>query len=43
MHTCFDIPDIVVEVAHSLDHLHMNPDDWIAIYNVAFLQYSAEL
>jgi len=43
MHTCFGIPDIVAEAAHSLDHLHINPDDQIAIYNVAFLQYSAQL
>jgi len=43
MHTCFGIPDIVVEAAHSLDHLHMNPDDWIATYNIAFLQYSTQL
>jgi len=43
MHTCFGIPDVVAEVAHSLDHLHMNPDNRIAIYNVAFLWYSAEL
>jgi len=43
MHTHFGIPDIAAEAAHSLDHLHMNPDDWIAIYNVAFLRYSAHL
>ena len=43
MHTCFGIPDIVVEVAYFLDHLYMNPDDQIATYNVAFLWYSAEL
>jgi len=43
MYTYFSIPDIVVEVAHFLDHLHMNPDDQIAIYNIAFLQYSAQL
>ena len=43
MHTYFDIPDITAEAAHSLDHLCMNPNDWIAIYNVAFLQYSAQL
>jgi len=43
MHTYFGIPDITVEAAHSLDHLHMNPDDRIAIYNIAFLQYSAQL
>jgi len=43
MHTCFGIPDIIAEATHSLDHLHMNPDDQIATYNIAFLQYSAEL
>ena len=43
MHTYFGIPDVVTEVAHFLDHLHMNPDNWIAIYNVAFLQYSTQL
>ena len=43
MHTYFGIPDIAMEVAYSLDYLHMNPDDQIAIYNVAFLQYSAYL
>jgi len=43
MHTCFGIPDVVAEAAHSLDHLHMNPDDRIATYNVAFLWYSAQL
>ena len=43
IHTCFGIPDIVAEAAHFLDHLHMNPDDWITIYNIAFLRYSAEL
>jgi len=43
MHTYFGIPDVVVEVAHSLDHLHMNPDDQIATYNIAFLQYSVQL
>jgi len=43
MHTYFGIPDVAAEAAHSLDHLHMNPDDWIAIYNVAFLWYSAQL
>jgi len=43
MHTCFGIPDVVAEAAHSLDHLRMNPDDRIAIYNVAFLRYSAQL
>ena len=41
MHTYFGIPDVTVEVAHSLDHLRMNPDNRIAIYNVAFLWYSA--
>jgi len=43
MHTYFSIPDIAVEAAYSLDHFHMNPDDWIATYNVAFLRYSAQL
>ena len=43
MHTYFGIPDITAEAAHSLDHLYMNPDDRIAIYNIAFLQYSAQL
>jgi len=43
MHTYFGIPDVVVEAAHSLDHLCMNPDDWIATYNVAFLRCSAQL
>jgi len=43
MHTYFGILDVIAEAAHSLDHLHMNPDDRIAIYNVAFLQYSAQL
>jgi len=43
MHTYFGIPDVVAEAAHSLDHLHMNPDNWIAIHNVAFLRYSAQL
>jgi len=43
MHTCFGIPDIVVEAAHSLDHLHMDSDNQIATYNVAFLQYFTEL
>jgi len=43
MHTYFGIPDVAVESAHSLDHLHINPDDWIAIYNIAFLWYSAQL
>ena len=36
IYTYFGIPDIVAEAAHSLDHLRMNPDDRIAIYNVAF-------
>ena len=43
MHTYFGIPDVVAEAAHSLDHLCMNPDDRIATYNIAFLQYSAQL
>jgi len=43
MHTCFGIPDVVAEAAHFLDHLRMNPDNQIAIYNIAFLQYSAQL
>jgi len=43
MHTYFGIPDVTAEAAHSLDHLRMNPDDQIAIYNVAFLRYSAQL
>ena len=43
MHTYFGIPDIVVEAAHSLDHLCMNSDDQIATYNIAFLQYSTML
>ena len=43
MHTHFGIPDVAAEVAHSLDHLHMNPDDQIAIYNITFLRYSAHL
>jgi len=43
IHTCFGIPDVVAEAAHSLDHLRMNPDDWIATYNIAFLQYSTQL
>jgi len=37
MYTYFGIPDVTTELAHSLDHLHMNPDDRITIYNVAFL------
>jgi len=43
MHTCFGIPDVVAEAAHFLDHLRMNPDDWIATYNIAFLWYSTQL
>jgi len=43
MHTYFSIPDVTAEAAHSLDHLRMNSDDRIAIYNVAFLRYSAQL
>ena len=43
MHTYFGIPDVTAEAAHSLDHLRMNPDDRITTYNVAFLQYSAQL
>jgi len=43
VHTHFGIPDVTAEAAQSLDHLHMNSDDRIAIYNVAFLQYSAHL
>jgi len=43
MHTYFSIPDVTAEAAHSLDHLRMNSDDQIAIYNVAFLRYSAQL
>ena len=43
MHTYFGIPDVVVKAAQSLDHLYMNSDDQIAIYNIAFLQYSTEL
>ena len=43
MHTYFGISDIVVKAAQSLDHLHMNSDDQIAIYNITFLQYSTEL
>ena len=43
MHACFGIPDIVAEAAHSLDHLHMNSDDRITTYNIAFLRYSTEL
>ena len=34
---------VAAEVAHSLDHLRMNPDNRIAIYNVTFLRYSAHL
>ena len=36
MHAYFGIPDIVAEVAHSLDHFHMDSDNQIATYNVAF-------
>jgi len=43
MYTYFGIPDVTVEAAHSLDYLRMNPDDRIAIYNIAFLWYSAQL
>ena len=43
IHIYFGIPDVVVKAAQSLDHLCMNSDDQIAIYNIAFLQYSAEL
>jgi len=43
MHTHFGIPDVAAKAAYSLDHLRMNPDDQIAIYNVAFLRYSAHL
>jgi len=43
IHIYFGIPDVTAEAAHSLDYLRMNPDNQIAIYNVAFLQYSAEL
>jgi len=43
MHTYFGIPDVATEAAHSLDHLCMNPDDWIAIYNIAFLWYFTQL
>jgi len=43
MHTYFGIPNVTTELAHSLDHLCMNPDDRITIYNVAFLWYSAQL
>jgi len=43
MHTYFGIPDVIAKATHSLDHLYMNPDDQIAIYNIAFLQYSTEL
>jgi len=43
MHTYFGIPDVAAEVAHSLNHLHMNPDDRIATYNITFLQYSTQL
>jgi len=43
MYTYFGIPDIVAKAAHSLNHLCMNPDNQIARYNIAFLQYSALL
>jgi len=43
MHTYFGIPDVAAEVAHSLNHLHMNPDNQITTYNIAFLQYSTQL
>jgi len=43
MHVYFSIPDIAAEAAHSLDYLCMNSDDQIAIYNITFLWYSAEL
>jgi len=43
MHTYFGIPDVAAEAAHSLDHLHMNPDDQIATYNIAFLRCCAHL
>jgi len=43
MHTCFGIPDVVAEAAHSLNHLCMDSDDRIATYNIAFLWYSAQL
>jgi len=43
MHTYFGIPNVVAEAAHSLDHLRMNSDDRITIYNVALLQCSAQL
>jgi len=43
IHTHFGIPNVATEVAYSLDHLRMNPDDRIATYNVAFLRYSAQL
>jgi len=43
IHTYFGIPDVAAEAAYSLDHLHMNPDNRIATYNVAFLWYSAQL
>jgi len=43
MHMYFGIPNVVAEVAHSLDYLCMNPNDQIATYNIAFLQYSAKL
>ena len=43
MHTYFGIPDVAAELAHSLDHLYMNPNNRIATYNIAFLRYSAHL
>jgi len=43
MQTYFGIPDVVAEAAHFLDHLYMNPDNQIAIYNIAFLRYSTQL
>jgi len=36
IYICFGIPDVVAEATHSLDHLCMNSDNWIATYNVAF-------
>jgi len=43
IHTYFGIPNAIAEAAHFLDHLRMNPDNWIATYNVAFLWCSAQL
>jgi len=37
IHIYFGIPDVAVKVAHSLDHLHMNSNDQITTYNIAFL------